>query len=62
MSTEKHNALGGNHRAPNTEASRKNYTWTASFIKSLIVRAGCRGLIPRNFASWIIQRGGLRHE
>ena len=32
----------------------------ASLLKALIMRAACRGLLPRNVAGWIIQRGGLR--
>ena len=30
--------------------------------KAVIVRLAVWGLIPPGFATWLIQRGGLRHE
>ncbi|SFH21582.1 hypothetical protein SAMN05216299_1034 [Nitrosospira sp. Nsp14] len=33
----------------------------SAVIKSLIVGAACRGLIPFKLADWLIQRGGLRN-
>jgi hypothetical protein len=33
----------------------------SAVVKSLIVGAVCRGLIPYKLAEWLIQRGGLRN-
>ena len=30
--------------------------------KAVIVWLAMRGLIPADFATWLLQRGGLRHE
>lgn len=32
-----------------------------SRVKGLIVRLAVWGLIPANVATWLIQRGGMRH-
>ena len=59
-----------NARAANTGADTAE-TYTANDTarrgirqraKRIIVGAACRGLLPAGFASWLIRRGGLRHE
>jgi hypothetical protein len=40
----------------------RNLTAIRSRFKSLIVRLALWGLIPAGLASWLIQRGGLRHD
>ena len=42
-----------------TATHRSNFK---SNTKQLIVRLACYGLIPPNFATWLIQVGRLRHE
>lgn len=44
---------------PKTTDSR-NPTPIPSGIKAAIVRLAVRGVIPAGFATWLIQRGGLK--
>ena len=53
--------IGGNRATPKTTDSH-NHTETATRIKAVIVRLAVWGVIPADFATWLIQRGGLRHE
>ena len=39
-----------------------NYSPIRSYTKAAIFTLATYGVIPRSFASWIIQRGGLRHD
>jgi hypothetical protein len=50
---------GGDRPTPKTTDSR-NPTLIHSSIKAAIVRLAVWGLIPVSFATWLIQRGGLR--
>jgi len=44
---------------PKTSDSR-NFTAIHSGIKAAIVRLAVWGVIPASFATWLIQRGGLK--
>ena len=50
---------GGDRPTPKTSDSR-NPTPIHSGIKAAIVRLAVCGLIPASFATWLIQRGGLK--
>ena len=59
MDATKENALreqGGN----NNENTPKSYTKKRA--KAVIVWLAVWGLIPAGVATWLLQRGGLRHE
>lgn len=49
---------GGDRPSPQSSDGR-NFS-TRSWIKAVIVRMALWGLIPACFATWLIQRGGLK--
>jgi hypothetical protein len=57
------NARAANTGADTAEAFTANATAGHGIrqqAKRLIVGAACWGLLPAGFASWLIQRGGMR--
>jgi len=52
----------GNPKGAQINASQANDTPIRGRIKAAIVALAVWGLIPPGLATWIIQRGGLRHE
>lgn len=59
----KDNAQGaGNPEGAQINKSHQHDTPIRGRIKALIVTLALWGLIPAGLATWIIQRGGLRHE
>lgn len=59
MTTKTKGRNGGDRPTPKTSDSR-NHTPIHSSIKAAIVRLAVWGLIPASFATWLIQRGGLK--
>ncbi len=49
--------------AGNTQTGlQADSTPTRARVKALIMSLACWGFISADLASWLIQRGGLRHE
>ena len=59
MDTTKQNALL--EQGADTNANAPKF-YPKKHAKAVIVRLAVWGLIPPGFATWLIQRGGLRHE
>lgn len=63
MTTKKKPAPGGNRETGyDTAFDSRNHSPIRTRIKAAIVCLAVWGLLPAGFATWIIQRGGLRHE
>ena len=60
MTTKKKAARAGTRTASNTAFDSRNPTPIHSGLKAAIVRLAVWGLIPASFATWLIQRGGLK--
>lgn len=59
MATTKQNALL--EQGADTNANTPKF-YPKKRAKAVIVRLAVWGLIPPDFATWLIQRGGLSHE
>ena len=59
MDTTKENALREQSVATNANTPK---FYPKRRAKAVIVWLAMRGLIPADFATWLLQRGGLRHE
>ena len=63
MITKEKPAPGGNRDTGyDTAFVDTNHTPLRSRIKAIIINLALWGLIPAALATWLIQRGGLRHE
>lgn len=62
MTTKTKGRAGGHQATPNTSTSTCNFTGIVSRLKATIVTLAVWGIVPMRLASWLIQRGGLRHE
>ncbi len=63
MTTKTKSRNGGDRPAPKTTDSRNCTAIDSSIkaaIKAAIVRLAVWGVIPAGFATWLIQRGGLK--
>jgi hypothetical protein len=64
--TTKENASGQGWREVGIVAAPKGsepkHTGISAFAKAWIVRLALWGWIPYSLATWLIQRGGLRHD
>jgi hypothetical protein len=58
MTTKQKGRNGGDRPTPKTSDNRKR-TAIRSRIKAGIVRLAVWGVVPVDFASWLIRRGGL---
>lgn len=61
MTTDKKAAPAGTSATPKTSKNAGNPTLKAR-VKAAIFALGLWGVIPARLASWLIQRGGLRHD
>lgn len=52
----------GNPEGAQIKKSHQHYTAIRGRISGVIVCLAVWGLIPAGLATWLIQRGGLRHE
>jgi len=60
MTIKKKAARAGTRTASDTAIASRNHTLIRTGIKAVIVRLALWGLIPASFATWLIQRGGLK--
>jgi hypothetical protein len=60
MTTKKKAARVGTSTASDTAFGNRNPTPIHYSIKAVIVRLAVWGVIPASFATWLIQRGGLK--
>ena len=59
MDTTKENALREQSAATNANTPK---FYPKKRAKAVIVWLAMRGLTPADFATWLLHRGGLRHE
>ena len=59
---KKTKGLNGGDRPTQKTPDGNNPTAIRSSIKAIIVRLAIYGLIPAGLATYLIQRGGLKHE
>lgn len=63
MTSEEKPAAGGDRQTGyDTAFDSRNHRLIRTRIKAAIVFLALWGFIPAGLATWIIQRGGLRHE
>lgn len=55
-------APAGTGATPKNTSTQRHFTRARGAIKAAIVTLAVWGVIPARLASWLIQRGGLKHD